>query len=131
MTASDGDRDYDNGVATERTNLAWKRTCLALGALAMLALRLAIGEVVVAVALTGVGVAASMLLLGHACHRYHTVRDDIAAGRSVADPWAAALTALTVAFGVLVLVAVLGRVTNSCASGSGSRCVASPASHRS
>jgi uncharacterized membrane protein YidH (DUF202 family) len=108
VNAAGGDPEYDRGVATERTNLSWKRTCLALGALAMLSLRLAVGEAVMAVALTGVGVAASMLLLGHARHRYETLPDDIAAGRPVVHPWSvAALTATVVVFGILVIVAVL------------------------
>jgi Domain of unknown function (DUF202) len=95
------DLTYDSGVATERTNLSWNRTCLALATLSLLSLRLAFGETIVAVLLAGVGVAASMLLLIHARRRYAGVS-------TLADPvTAAALAGLTAAFGVLVIVAVL------------------------
>jgi uncharacterized membrane protein YidH (DUF202 family) len=95
------DSTYDRGLATERTHLSWNRTCLALGALAVLSLRLAVGEAIVAVLLAGVGVVASMLVLVHARRRYSQVS-------TIADPVAAAaLTCLTVAFGAFVIVAVL------------------------
>jgi uncharacterized membrane protein YidH (DUF202 family) len=107
VIARDG-TGYDRGLATERTNLAWNRTCLALGALAMLSLRLAIGEVVVAVLLTGVGVAASMLLLVHARGRYRALPRTVASGRAVVDPsMLAALAAVTAVFGIFVIVAVV------------------------
>ncbi len=93
---------------TERTNLSWNRTCLALGGLGLLSLRLAVGEVVVAVLLAGVAVAASMLLLVHARIRYHALPGTVAAGHAVADTLTVALlAALTVVFGIVVIVAIL------------------------
>jgi uncharacterized membrane protein YidH (DUF202 family) len=95
------DSTYDRGLGIERTNLSWNRTCLALGAVALLSLRLATGDAVVAVLLAGVGVAASMLLLVHARRRYSELS-------TVADPAAAAtLAGLTVAFGLFVIAAVV------------------------
>lgn len=92
---------YGRGLATERTNLSWNRTCLALGALALLSLRLAVGEAIVAVLVAGVGVAAAMLLLVHARRRYSRPS-------TTADPIAtAALAMLTVAFGICVIVAII------------------------
>jgi uncharacterized membrane protein YidH (DUF202 family) len=92
---------YDRGLATERTNLSWNRTCLALSALALLSMRLAFGQTIIAVLLAGVGVAGSMLLLAHARRRY-------ANAAAVADPTGpAALAVLTATFGIIVIAAVL------------------------
>jgi uncharacterized membrane protein YidH (DUF202 family) len=95
------DSTYDHGVGIERTNLAWNRTCLALGGLALLSLRLAVGDAIVAVLLAGVGIAASMLMLMHARRRYSELS-------TTADPVAAAaLAGLTVAFGLCVIAALV------------------------
>jgi uncharacterized membrane protein YidH (DUF202 family) len=64
-------RPFDSGLQTERTLLAWRRTCLTLGVASAVAVRLMapeFGAVVVTIGLAGIFSAATAYVL--ASHRY-------------------------------------------------------------
>jgi uncharacterized membrane protein YidH (DUF202 family) len=94
---------YDPGLQPERTLLAWRRTCLALGVAAAVAVRFA-AEVVgpVAVVLGAVGIGTALAAYGVAARRYRASHERLTAtGELPVD--GAALAALTVTGAVVGL----------------------------
>jgi len=75
-----GDAPYDPGLQPERTLLSWRRTCLALGVAAAIAVRFAaevLGPLVVLLGAVGIGTALAAYLV--AVRRYHDAHDSLTA----------------------------------------------------
>ncbi len=108
---------YDPGLQPERTLLAWRRTALALVAIAAVATRyLAVDLGPVAAMLGGAGVLLAAVALASAHHRYRMVVRGFPAADAGEAPLPAGggtlalVTLATVVIGAGGLVLVLGRV---------------------
>lgn len=109
----------DPGLQSERTTLAWTRTCLSYVGCSLLCAKLAAGATLLAGCVGLAGTAAAMVVLGVALRRY---RDEphASTGRCPAQPAPATpavrvvpvllvvgLTAMTVGLGAMVIVVAI------------------------
>jgi uncharacterized membrane protein YidH (DUF202 family) len=99
--------DGGYGAQNERTALAWLRTSLGFGVCALLCSRLVAGTALAVGVVVLAGALAALALFAAAAGRYRRNAATLAAGGSVAAPVAAlALSALTVALGVVAAVLI-------------------------
>jgi uncharacterized membrane protein YidH (DUF202 family) len=108
---STGEGPYDPGLQPERTLLAWRRTCLALGLSAALAVRFAaetLGPAAAVLGALGIGTALAAYLVS--ARRYRTAQAELrAAGRVPVDGAALGLLTMTLlATGAAAAVYVAG-----------------------
>lgn len=102
---------FDPGLQPERTLLAWRRTCLALGFASAVAVRFAaeaLGPPVAVLGAAGIGTALAAYLM--AAHRHRTAHAELAAtGRLAVDGTALGLlTATLLLTGLAAGVYVIG-----------------------
>jgi uncharacterized membrane protein YidH (DUF202 family) len=97
------DPPFNAGLQAERTLLAWRRTCLAIGVGGMLFIRFAVAELgVIAVAFGLVGLLLATVAYVDAARRYRRVHGHLTGGR----PLPSAAVPVTLVAGSVTVFAV-------------------------